>query len=88
MNNTETLFGKENNDCFLSILFCCYIVFLYFYSVLTKHHDVCLPLHFFDESSIIDNFTYHVTENGYNIINDILKRNKDNYDFIKGCIYC
>ena len=80
MNSEETLFSKKNNDCFLSELFCCYIVFLYFYSILTKHHDVCLTLHFFDDSSIYDNFTFHVTDNGYNIINKILGRNKDSYD--------
>ena len=80
MNSEETLFSKKNNDCFLSELFCCYIVFLYFYSILTKHHDVCLTLHFFDDSSIYDNFTFHVTDNGYNIINTILGRNKDSYD--------
>ena len=80
MNSQETLFGKENNDCFLSELFCCYIVYLYFYSVLTKHHDICLTLHFFDDSSIYDNFTFHVTENGYNKINEILGKNKEKYD--------
>ena len=80
MNSTETLFSKDNNDCFLSELFCCYIVFLYFYSVLTKHHEVSLNLHFFDDSSIYDNFTFHETENGFNIINSILGKNKDKYD--------
>ena len=80
MNCEETLFSKNNNDCFLSELFCCYIIFLYFYSLLTKHHDVCLTLHFFDDSSIYDNFTFHVTDNGYNIINTILGRNKNTYD--------
>jgi len=82
INCGETLFSKDNNDCFLSELFCCYLVYLYFYSVLTKHHDVCLTLHFFDDSSIFDNFTFHETENGYNIINGILGRNKDKYDIL------
>ena len=80
MNSTEVLFGKDNNNCFLSELFCCYIIFLYFYSLLTKYHEVCLTLHFYDDSSICDNFTFHVNENGYNKINEILKKNKDNYD--------
>ena len=80
MNSPETLFGKENNDCFLSELFCCYIVFLYFYSVIKKHHDVCLTLHFFDDSNIYDNFTFHVSENGFNKVNDALGKNKDKYD--------
>ena len=80
MNSTETLFGKENNFCFLSELFCCYIVFLYFYSILTKYHDVCLTLHFFDDSNIYDNFTFHETENGFDIINNILGRDKEKYD--------
>ena len=80
MNSSETLFGKENNFCFLSELFCCYIVFLYFYSILTKYHDVCLTLHFFDDSNIYDNFTFHETENGFDIINNILGRGKDSYD--------
>jgi hypothetical protein len=80
MNSAETMFGKDNNDCFLSELFCCYIVFLYFYSVLTKHHDVCLNLHFFDDSSIYDNFTFHISENGFNKVNEILAKNKDKYD--------
>ena len=80
MNSTETLFSKDNNDCFLSELFCCYIVYLYFYSVLTKHHDVCLTLHFFDDSSIYDNFTFHISENGFDKINSILGKDKDKYD--------
>ena len=80
MNSAETLFGKENNFCFLSELFCCYIVFLYFYSILTKYHDVSLTLHFFDDCNIYDNFTFHETENGFDIINNILGRNKDTYD--------
>ena len=80
MNSSETSFSKDNNDCFLSELFCCYIVFLYFYSVLRKNHDVCLNLHFFDDSSIYDNFTFHITENGFNKINEILGKNKDKYD--------
>ena len=80
MNSAETLFGKENNFCFLSELFCCYIVFLYFYSILTKYHDVSLTLHLFDDCNIYDNFTFHETENGFDIINNILGRNKDTYD--------
>ena len=80
MNSSETLFGKENNFCFLSELFCCYIIFLYFYSILTKYHDVCLTLHFFDDTKIYDNFTFHETENGFDIINNILGRNKETYD--------
>jgi len=80
MNSSETLFGKENNFCFLSELFCCYIIFLYFYSILTKYHDVCLTLHFFDDTKIYDNFTFHETENGFDIINNILGRDKDTYD--------
>ena len=82
INCAETLFSKDNNDCFLSELFCCYLVYLYFYSVLTKHHDICLTLHFFDDSSIFDNFTFHETENGYNIINGILGRNKDKNEIL------
>ena len=80
MNSNETLFGKENNFCFLSELFCCYIIFLYFYSILTKYHDVSLTLHFFDDTKIYDNFTFHETENGFDIINNILGRNKETYD--------
>ena len=80
MNSAETLFGKENNFCFLSELFCCYIVFLYFYSILTKYHYVSLTLHLFDDCNIYDNFTFHETENGFDIINNILGRNKDTYD--------
>ena len=80
MDSKDTLFGKENNFCFLSELFCCYIIFLYFYSILTKYHDVCLTLHFFNDSRIYDNFTFHETENGFDIINNILGRNKDSYD--------
>ena len=80
MNSDETLFGKENNFCFLSELFCCYIIFLYFYSILTKYHDVCLTLHFLDDSRIYDNFTFHETENGFDIVNNILGRDLDKYD--------
>lgn len=82
MNSTETLFGKENNDCFLSELFCCYILFLYFYSLLTKNHDIALTLHFFDETNIYDSYTFHIKEGGYEIVNSILGRNKNNYDLM------
>ena len=80
MNSNETLFSKENNFCFLSELFCCYIVFLYFYSLLTKYHEVCLTLHFFDDSRIYENFTFHETENGFDLVNGILNRNFESYD--------
>ena len=80
INSKEALFGKENNFCFLSELFCCYIIFLYFFSLLTKYHDVCLSLHFFDDSRIYDNFTFHETENGFDIINNIFRKNLENYD--------
>ena len=80
MNSSETLFSKDNNFCFLSELFCCYMVFLYFFSILTKYHDVCLTLHFFDDDKIYNNFTFHETENGFDIINNLLARNKDKYD--------
>ena len=82
INSNETLFSKENNFCFLSELFCCYIIFLYFYSLLTKYHDVCLTLHFFDDSRIYDNFTFHETENGFDIVNNILGRNIESYDIM------
>jgi hypothetical protein len=37
-------------------------------------------LHFFDDSSIYDNFTFHISENGFNKVNEILAKNKDKYD--------
>ena len=80
INSYETLFSKENNFCFLSELFCCYMVFLYFFSLLNKYHDVTLTLHFFDDDKIYNNFTFHETENGFDIINALLARNKDKYD--------
>ena len=80
MNSSETMFSKNNNFCFLSELFCCYIIFLYFFSILSKYHDMCLTLHFFDDDSIYNNFTFHETENGFDIVNNLLGRNKDKYD--------
>jgi hypothetical protein len=47
---------------------------------LTKYHDVCLTLHFHDDSRIYDNFTFHETENGFDIVNSILGRNFEAYD--------
>ena len=80
INSKETLFGKDNNFCFLSELFCCYIIFLYFFSLLNKYHDVCLSLHFFNDTRIYDNFTFHETENGFDIINNIFQKNLETYD--------
>ena len=79
MNSEQTEFSKNNNDCFLSELFCCYITYLYLSSNILKNEVSTLYLHFLDDSNIFENFTFHINNNGYNIIKGILPQ-REKYD--------
>ena len=81
MNSEQTEFNQNNNNCFLSELFCCYLTYLYLSSnILTKEVST-LYLHFLDDSNIFENFTFHINNNGYNIIKGILPK-KEKYDVL------
>lgn len=54
----ENLF---NQKVFYSDLFCCYLLFLYFFKVST-HINKTLLLCFSDDSEIYENFTFHIDE--------------------------
>ena len=82
MNLEQTLFSKNNNGLFFSELFCCYITFLYLSSnILSKEFSSSLCLHFLEDTSIYENFTFHINNNGYNIIKNILTKN-EKYDIL------
>ena len=81
MNSDKTLFNKSNNSCFLSELFCCYITFLYLSSNILKSEVATICLHFWEDVNIFDNFTFHISNNGYNTIKKILTR-IDKYDIL------
>ena len=76
MNSQQTEFSENNNDCFLSELFCCYLAYLYLSSNILKNEVSTLSLHFLDDSNIFENFTFHINNNGYNIIKGILPKRK------------
>ena len=80
-NCEQTLFNVNNNEFFLSELFCSYLSFLYLSSKILKNDIATLSLHFFDDSNIYENFTFHMTLNGFNLIKRILK-NSDKFDIL------
>ena len=55
MNSEQTLFNKNNNSCFLSELFCCYMTFLYLSSNILKSEVGTICLHFWEDSNIFEN---------------------------------
>ena len=48
MNSELTLFNQNNNNFFLSELFCCYITYLFFSSYILKNEIAKICLHFLD----------------------------------------
>lgn len=81
MNSELTLFDKHNNSCFLSELFCCYITFLYLSVNIIKNEVATICLHFLEDSNIFENFTFHMSNNGYDIIKRIFSK-FDKYDIL------
>ena len=82
MESEQTLFNKENNECFLSELFCCYMTFLYLISNELKNESATLCLHFWNDSNIFESFTFHVNDNGYNLLKKVLPE-KEKYDILE-----
>ena len=81
MNSEQTLFNKNNNSCFLSELFCCYMTFLYLSSNILKSEVGTICLHFWEDSNIFENFTFHVSNNGYYTIKKIFPK-IEKYDIL------
>lgn len=82
MESEQTLFNKDNNECFLSELFCCYMSFLYLISNGLKNESGTLCLHFWNDSNIFESFTFHVNDNGYNLLKKVLPE-KEKYDILE-----
>ena len=82
MESEQTLFNKHNNECFLSELFCCYMSFLYLVSNGLKNESGTLCLHFWNDSNIFESFTFHMNDNGYNLLKKVLPE-KENYDILE-----
>ena len=80
-NSEQTLFNMNTNEYFLSELFCSYISFLYFSSKIMKNDVSVLCLHFFDDSNIYENFTFHITFYGFYLLQKILRKT-DKYDIL------
>ena len=68
LESEQTLFNEKNNECFLSELFCCYMAFLFFTSNILKNEIATLCFHFWNDSNIFENFTFHMTNNGYDLL--------------------
>jgi hypothetical protein len=81
MNSELTFFNQNNNDCFLSELFCCYLTYLFFSSHILKNEIATMCLHFLDDSNIYEAFTFHISDNGYDAIKKILPK-KEKYDIL------
>jgi len=82
MESEQTLFNKDNNECFLSELFCCYMTFLYLISNALKNESGILCLHFWNDSNIFEGFTFHVNDNGYNLLKKVLPE-KEKYGILE-----
>ena len=80
-NCEQTSFDIKANEFFSSELFCSYLSFLYLSSKILKNDLSSLCLHFFDDSNIFENFTFHITYNGFYLIKNILKKT-DKYDIL------
>jgi hypothetical protein len=81
IDSEETKFNQNNNNCFLFDLFCCYITFLNLSSNILKNEVATLCLHFWEDSNIYENFTFHMDNNGYNTLKKILIK-KEKYDIL------
>ena len=80
--NTENAkFNTQNYDYFFSELFCSYLSFLYLIASMLKNEVIELNLHFFDDSNIYENFTFHIATNGFKFLKKILK-NCDKLDIL------
>ena len=80
--NTENAkFNTQNYDYFFSELFCSYLSFLYLIASILKNEVIELNLHFFDDSNIYENFTFHIATNGFKFLKKILK-NCDKLDIL------
>ena len=75
-NSEQTTFNVNNNDYFLSELFCSYLSFLCLSSNVLKNEVSKLCLHFFNDSNIYENFTFHIANNGIKFLKKILKNSE------------
>ena len=80
-NTKDTSFNIQNNDYFFSDLFCSYLSYLYLISTKGKNEVIELCLHFFDNSNIYENFTFHIATSGFKFLKKILK-NCDKLDVL------
>lgn len=81
LNSEQTSFDSSNNKCFLSELFCSYLIFLYLSSNILVNEVATLCIHFIEDSNIFENFTFHINNNGYNIMKAILP-DIENFDIL------
>lgn len=81
LDSELSFFNQSNNNCFLSELFCSYLTFLYLSSNILKSEVSTLCLHFWEDSNIFETFTFHISDDGYNIVKNILP-GMDNYDIL------
>ena len=80
--NTENAkFNTQNYDYFFSELFCSYLSFLYLIASMLQNEIIELNMHFFDDSNIYENFTFHIATNGFKFLKKILK-NCDKLDIL------
>ena len=61
-----------NDDIFYSELFCCYLLFIYYLYELNLISKQSISLFLLNNNDLFENYTYHVDENGYNKVKDII----------------
>ena len=70
------LFSELNfslkDEIFYSELFCCYLLFLYFMYELNLENKKSISLYLLNNNDLFENFTYHVDEDGYNKVKEII----------------
>ena len=61
-----------NDEIFYSELFCCYLLFIYYLYELNLISKKSISLFLLNNNDLFENYTYHVDENGYNKVKDII----------------
>ena len=63
---------SQNDEIFYSELFCCYLIFIYYLYELNLISKRSISLFLLNNNDLFENYTYHVDEDGYNKVKDII----------------
>ena len=81
-DDNENIFFNTETESFHSDLFCCNLLYLYFFKKIYKKHDVILCLHFLCDHTIYESFTFRTSDKNFKEIKEILNLNVKNYDML------